>query len=57
MSDRQPSMGWTMPKNMTQSDSNGSTKNHMVTPDGVFEWADDRWGPFDIDVAADEQNA
>jgi site-specific DNA-methyltransferase (adenine-specific) len=26
------------------------------TPDEVFEWASDMWGPFDLDAAADASN-
>ena len=34
-----------------------ATKNHEETPDLAFEWANERWGPLDLDVAADEWNA
>lgn len=32
-------------------------KNHCSTPDDLFRWADRRWGPFDLDVAAEAWNA
>lgn len=30
---------------------------HCSTPQSVFDWANRRWGPFDIDVAAEPWNA
>ncbi len=32
-------------------------RNHQATPQGAFEWASRRWGPFDLDAAASEWNA
>ena len=31
--------------------------NHKVTPDPLFAWANERWGPFTLDAAASNANA
>lgn len=32
-------------------------RNHQSTPPNCFEFANERWGPFDIDAAASDWNA
>src|SRR5262245_45060538 len=32
-------------------------RNHQSTPQGAFDYANLRWGPFDIDAAASDWNA
>lgn len=44
-----------MTASITTKDS--AKKNHMETPDRAFDWADRRWGPLTLDVAADDWNA
>ena len=33
-----------------------SAKQDWPTPDDLFAWASDRWGPFDLDVCATAEN-
>ena len=34
-----------------------TSRNHMATPQALFDWANQRWGPFTLDAAASQWNS
>lgn len=39
-----------------KQDAGDARRDDWGTPPWLFAWCDRRWGPFDLDVAADEEN-